>query len=669
MSGGRRAARWALGSVVTRVALWAAVAEGGAAALSFFPAFAPLRDALVETQLTKLRSQMDRTRALWQQAVEVSRQDALTLAHLNEALALLRASRIDAKDLAPEASISTRNRLERELTTWVSRNPAHLQARIIRGSDGRELVRVQRAAYDAPPRTVATSELQVKADEPYFERAMRAQRQQPLVSGKPTWNREHGRIQEPRVLMLRHTVTLFDADGGPLGFLVLNIDVLNQLRALLRSASGQSASYAFVLTNEGSWVLPPTNASGQKLTEAEPLTNKSVTTLLGSDWRTRAQDASTAFLGPGESSTGQARATRQLVALERVALRGGDALWFGLLDPWTRNAGVIRQTLLRSLVFALAGAALVAALAAFGVGRMLRPLSKLTQRAASFGRADNTPATVRDGNELQQLTREFDQMMTRVTQDREALRRAFEDEQQAKQALEVALARMEAANTALESFAHSVAHDLRAPVRALRFYRESLQEALGDDLSPDAQRELAGIADTTDRMGALIEGLLRLSRLQRVEMHNERINLSSAFQTALHELAGTNPSAEVTIENGLEAFGDPALLTDAVNNLLDNALKYSARSPNPRIEIGRCATARGDAFFVRDNGVGFNPMEAKRIFSLFERGRTARVYGGVGVGLATTQRIIELHGGQIWGESEEGKGATFYFVLGASAAR
>jgi PAS domain S-box-containing protein len=243
-------------------------------------------------------------------------------------------------------------------------------------------------------------------------------------------------------------------------------------------------------------------------------------------------------------------------------------------------------------------------------------------------------------------------------------------------------AELEAANHELEAFCSSVSHDLRAPLRRIGAWSEVLLGEHTGQLDLPGQQQVQRICSETQRMNQLIEGLLGLSRMSGLEMKREAVNLSALARSIAAELCRQDPDrrAEFVIAEGLEAAGDPTLLHSALRNLLDNAWKFTARRPTAHIEFGALdspgpgepsPSAPGDgrprhrhrAFFVRDDGEGFDPRYKGKLFGAFQRLHTVAEFPGLGIGLTTVQRIVHRHGGQVWADGEVGKGATFYFSL------
>jgi light-regulated signal transduction histidine kinase (bacteriophytochrome) len=227
-------------------------------------------------------------------------------------------------------------------------------------------------------------------------------------------------------------------------------------------------------------------------------------------------------------------------------------------------------------------------------------------------------------------------------------------------------AQLENANRELESFSYSVSHDLRAPLRGIDGFSQALLEDYQEHLDTQAQDFLQRIRSATQRMGELIDALLSLSRVTRAELVREMVDLSSMVRLIVSELRRHEPQRQVdfVVADGIYASGDTRLLRVMLENLLGNAWKFTAKSPQPCIEFGAQPQADGShLFFIRDNGAGFDMTYADKLFGAFQRLHRMNEYAGTGIGLATVQRIIHRHGGRVWAEGAVGHGATFYFTL------
>lgn len=235
------------------------------------------------------------------------------------------------------------------------------------------------------------------------------------------------------------------------------------------------------------------------------------------------------------------------------------------------------------------------------------------------------------------------------------------ERKEAERELVAAKEAAEAANKELEAFSYSVAHDLRAPIRGMHGFAQIVLDDHGAELGAEGERLLQRIIGSATKMGALVDGLLQLSRLTRVQLTFERVDLSEIVRS----IAALAPreDLELVIADAVVASGDPALLRALLDNLVGNAVKFSSKTASPRVEIGRFERAGEEIFFVRDNGAGFDMRHAALLFAPFHRLHATTEYPGTGIGLATAERIVQRHGGRIWAESEVGKGATFFFTL------
>lgn len=260
----------------------------------------------------------------------------------------------------------------------------------------------------------------------------------------------------------------------------------------------------------------------------------------------------------------------------------------------------------------------------------------------TIGSAEDVSAQVRAEIEIQRLNVDLEQ---RVAQRTEELARA---------------------NGELEAFSFSVSHDLRAPLRAIRGFATALEEDCAPDLDTPCREHLNRIQASAERMQRLIDEMLHLSRVSRSDLHRAPVDLSAMAAAVAAELREAEPLrvVDLRIAGGHWVYGDAVLLRVVLDNLLGNAWKYTSRKSEARIEFGCTGGSGEQVFFVRDDGVGFDPSRADRLFAPFRRLHSAAEFEGTGVGLATVQRVIHRHGGRIWAESRVGEGAAFYFTLG-----
>jgi len=224
---------------------------------------------------------------------------------------------------------------------------------------------------------------------------------------------------------------------------------------------------------------------------------------------------------------------------------------------------------------------------------------------------------------------------------------------------------LEVANQELESFSYSVSHDLRAPLRSIDGFSRALLEDYADKLDEEGKEHLQTVRAASQRMGQLIDDMLRLSRINRGEMQWTEVDLSQMAGQVAGGLKASEPGreAEFVIAPNCVARGDSGLLRIALENGLGNAWKYTGKKPSARIEFGRTESAHGPAYFIRDNGCGFDMKYAHKLFGAFQRLHGAGEFPGNGIGLASVQRVILRHGGQVWIEGILEQGTTLYFTL------
>ncbi|MBI4287842.1 MAG: GAF domain-containing protein [Chloroflexi bacterium] len=224
---------------------------------------------------------------------------------------------------------------------------------------------------------------------------------------------------------------------------------------------------------------------------------------------------------------------------------------------------------------------------------------------------------------------------------------------------------LEASNREMESFSYSVSHDLRAPLRSMDGFSTALLEDYADRLDEQGKDWLRRIRASSQLMAQLIDDILGLSRVVRAELQLQRVNLSDTASAIAERLKSAQPErhVEFDIMPNIEARGDANLLRLALENLLGNAFKFTARRQTARIEFGASEQDGATVYFVRDNGAGFDMQYAEKLFRPFQRLHSEKEFTGTGIGLATVQRIIKRHGGNVWAEGEPGKGSTFHFTL------
>jgi PAS domain S-box-containing protein len=226
-------------------------------------------------------------------------------------------------------------------------------------------------------------------------------------------------------------------------------------------------------------------------------------------------------------------------------------------------------------------------------------------------------------------------------------------------------AQLEATNRELEAFSYSISHDLAAPLRSIDGFSQILLEDYAKDLDDEAKDYLSRVRASGQHMRRLVDALLELSRMTRREIRREQVDLSAMAEGIVQELRKSQPERKVELVSAddLCVEGDAWLLRIALENLLGNAWKFTAKSSAARIEFGLAQQERAYVYYVRDNGAGFEMAYADKLFGAFQRLHSVEEFPGTGIGLATVKRIVHRHGGEVWAEGRVGKGATFYFTL------
>jgi PAS domain S-box-containing protein len=301
-----------------------------------------------------------------------------------------------------------------------------------------------------------------------------------------------------------------------------------------------------------------------------------------------------------------------------------------------------------------------------GLNRFLR-----TGEARVIGKTIELAARRKDGSEFPMAlalsswkTREGT-FFTAILSDITERKRAEESLERNRSELAQSNAELAAANKELEAFSYSVSHDLRAPLRTIDGFSQVLLEEYAERLGDIGQNHLLRVRAATQRMGELIDDLLNLSRVTRTEMRRTKVDLSAVARLVTAELQRTQPGREMkfVIEEGVEAMADSRLLRIVLENLLGNAWKFTSKRASACVEFAKTHRDGATTYFVRDNGAGFDPAHAKKLFGAFQRLHATTEFPGTGIGLATVQRIVHRHGGRVWAEAAVERGATFYFTL------
>lgn len=266
--------------------------------------------------------------------------------------------------------------------------------------------------------------------------------------------------------------------------------------------------------------------------------------------------------------------------------------------------------------------------------------------------------------------RRRDQALSSLTKSEAKQRRMAEELADANRDLEQRVqertAALEAMNRELQDFSYAVSHDLRAPLRAIDSFNQFLTEDFGDQLGAEGMDYVSKVRERVRLMNDQIDGMLSIARLSQADLVSVDLNLTEVATRVADDLRKSHPErhVEISIQPGLTALGDRALMYAVFENLIGNAWKFTAKRPDARIEVGRAETRDGMAvIFVKDNGAGFDMRLAGKLFTTFQRLHSPKEFAGNGIGLATVQRIVQRHGGSVWAEGVEGEGATFFVAL------
>jgi light-regulated signal transduction histidine kinase (bacteriophytochrome) len=286
-------------------------------------------------------------------------------------------------------------------------------------------------------------------------------------------------------------------------------------------------------------------------------------------------------------------------------------------------------------------------------GQSLQPLQMAIHEPAVLLEQNYDKLKPQSSDELGVLARKY----------RDLLRSLHEQHMSMEQTVEERTQELEAANRELESFSYSVSHDLRAPLRTINGFSNALLEDYAGNLDETGKDYLHRMQAATHRMSQLIEDMLLLSNVTRQELRAKPVNLTTLAEDVASQLSASNPdrTVDVNIARDLQTLGDQRLLKILLENLLGNAFKYTGHITDAKIEVG--FDNQKQAFYVKDNGAGFDMHYANKLFTPFQRLHSQEEFEGSGIGLATASRILHRHKGKIWAESKVGEGSTFYFRL------
>lgn len=298
-----------------------------------------------------------------------------------------------------------------------------------------------------------------------------------------------------------------------------------------------------------------------------------------------------------------------------------------------------------ALILAAILASFYIAVAFLTIRSIIKPLSDLQKSTEIIGSGNlEHRVDIRSYYEINQLSRAFNQMTVKLKERTTHLEEAIDE---------------------VESFAYSASHDLRTPLRSIDGFSLAILEDYSLKLDETGKDYLARVRAAAQKMSEVIDAMILISHLTRMEMHRETVNMSAIAKTTAQELEKMAPDrkAEFVIAQGVTATGDSQMLRTAMENLLGNAWKFTGQHPTARIEFGITQMEGKTTYFVRDDGAGFDMTYVDKLFKAFERLHTESEFTGIGIGLATVKRIIHRHGGKVWAKGEIENGATFYFTL------
>jgi light-regulated signal transduction histidine kinase (bacteriophytochrome) len=323
------------------------------------------------------------------------------------------------------------------------------------------------------------------------------------------------------------------------------------------------------------------------------------------------------------------------------------------------SQGIILETSRRFFQWVIGVASIVVIAGSLLAWKMSRsitgPLNKLTAATAAMAAGDYAVSFETDRrDEIGKLARAFNAMIHQVKSAQDNLEKKVEDRTR----------QLNTTNQELEAFSYSVSHDLRAPLRAISGFAKILKEDYAVSLDGEANRLTDKVISNARKMGQLIDDLISFSKTAGKELKQQRVNMDKLANSCMTELLQQEPPHKyhVQVHALPDCQGDEALIRQVWMNLISNAIKYSAKTPEPRIEIG-CGKNAVPSYFIRDNGVGFDMKYAPKLFGVFQRLHNQNEFEGQGIGLALVKRIINRHHGDISVEATQGAGAAFFFSI------
>ncbi|MEM5473846.1 ATP-binding protein [Hoeflea sp. AS60] len=522
------------------------------------------------------------------------------------------------QDWLADTSLENRSSLSEQYVSFLSHKPEYDSIRLI-DKVGDELVRIDRHP-DGSVRAFPPDELQSKTKRYYFRDSIGLPAGTAYVSPLDL-NVENGRIEQPIRPMLRFAAPVHDIEGQTRGIVAVNRPAQSKLDEMSQEAALRN-SEIWLVDENGYWLKGPDPATewGFMYPEREAV---GFATSFPEAWKRAVSDTSDI----GQFTTAAGHFT--FASTNRLNRQTGDQVGLSnnVISPnWYVVAHLSPERYSEIID---------------GNGLRLRKFQAaiyLALLVIAIGTGYHWHRRVHDEDMVLDLNRRLDL-------DNQSLA---------------------AVNSELEAFSYSVSHDLRTPLRSIDGFSLALLDDYGERLDETGRNYLDRVRKAAQRMGQLIDDLLALSRVSRSTIKASHINLSTEVRDVADGIQAQEPDRQVawTIPDDIRGYGDPRLVRILVENLLGNAWKFTSGKADAHIAFGQDRTIAGKPFFIRDNGAGFDMAYADMLFNAFHRLHPEEEFSGTGIGLATTQRIINRHGGRIWAEAAPDKGATFYFTLG-----
>lgn len=613
--GGRRRHLGVYGKLILVGLPFTAVSVGAVAAVSFLRAQSSLEEAAtdqVEGAVREKEAAIDRWVADLTDGIALLGDDPQTRSAISTVV-------------SHEADAGSRDEAKRLLTgSWSDTRRPYREIFVLHPTSG-EIV------FSTEPSSVGRG----REDEPFFRDGRRAS----VVQG-PYFSLQ---TQEPEMTV---AAPARDATGATVAVVAGNVD-LDQLRRITAPALTVHASDdSFVTNRAGLFVTQPRFMEdpallqlGVRTADVRACTDRDTNLLRYRDYR-------------GVEVIG---AVRHIAALDACLVTKTDLS--EAFAPVERLRDDLQRVGLATLVAAV--------VVVVGVSRaIVRPVRALQTGVERFGRGEiDARVEIRSSDELGELARSFNDMAGTIASATEELHGRSRE-------LERANAELREVNQQLEAFTYTVSHDLRSPLRAISSFSQLIADEHAPELTGAGLHCVDRIRHNTNLMGCLIEDLIEFSRVDAGALCLEVVDLEGIVRDTFTELVVACPERDIDLRIGPlpPASGDPTLLRVVMANLLENAIKFTSDRDHTVIEVTASDEPEGIVYTVRDNGVGFDTRYANKLFEVFERLHPLREFEGTGIGLAAVRRIVGRHGGRVWGESVEGQGAAFHFVLAAAPA-